>query len=52
MAWNYRDEIQFGGENVTELCIYVTHFCLAVEVETSFYSDMVDCLSVDPVSLV
>ena len=50
MAWNFGDEVQFGGGE----CHgdrYITHFyCLAVE--AGFYSDVVECLPVDPATWV
>ena len=49
MAWNFRDEVQFGwGE--CHGARYITHYCLAVE--AGFYSDVVECLPVDPATWV
>ena len=46
MAWNFGDEVQFGGGEC-QGARYITHFyCLAVE--AGFYSDVVECLPVDP----
>ena len=50
MAWNFGDEVQFGGGECHG-ARYITHFyCLAVE--AGFYSDVVECLPVDPASWV
>ena len=50
MARNFGDEVQFGGGECHG-ARYITHFyCLAVE--TGFYSDMVECLPVDPATWV
>ena len=40
MAWDFGDEAQFGGENVTGYR-YIAHLCLAVQ--AGFYSDVVEC---------
>ena len=44
------DKVHFGGGECHG-ARYITHFyCLAIE--ASFYSDMVECLPVDPVTWV
>ena len=46
MALYFGDEVQFGGGEFHG-ARYITHlYCLAVE--AGFYSDVVECLSVDP----
>ena len=50
MAWNFGDEVQFGGGECHG-ARYITHFyCLAVE--AGFYSDVVECLPVHPATWV
>ena len=50
MAWNFGDEVQFGGGE-SHGARYITHFyCLAVE--AGFYGDVVECLHVDPATWV
>ena len=49
MAWNFGDDVQFGGGECHG-ARYLTHFCLAVE--AGFYSHMIVCLPVDPATCV
>ena len=50
MAWNFGDEVQFGGGECHG-ARYINHFyCLAVE--AGFYSDVVECVPVDPATWV
>ena len=43
---NFRDEVQFGGGECHRARYIIHFYCLAVE--AGFYSDVVDCLPVDP----
>ena len=50
MTWNFWGEVQFGGGECHG-ARYIRHFyCLAVE--AGFYSDVVECLPVDPATWV
>ena len=50
MAWNFGDEVQFGGGECHG-ARYISHFyCLAVE--AGFYSDVVECLPLNPAAQV
>ena len=46
MAWNFGDEVQFGRGECHGAMSKIHFYCLAVEV--GFYSDVVECLPVDP----
>ena len=46
----FRDEFQIGGVYVTGSRYIIHFYCLAVE--AGFYSDLVECLPVDPASWV
>ena len=50
MAPNFGDEVQFGGGECHRARYMIHFYCLVVE--AGFYSDMVECLPVDPVTLV
>ena len=50
MAWNFGDEVQFGGGECHGARYIIHFYCLAVE--AGFYSDVVECLPVDPASWV
>ena len=47
MAWNFGDEVQFGGGECHRAMYKIHFYCLA-----GFYSDVVECLPVDPASWV
>ena len=46
----FRDEFQIGGVYVTGSRYIIHFYCLAVE--AGFYSDVVECLHVDPATWV
>ena len=46
MAWNFGDEVQFGGGECHGVRYKIHFYCLAVEAGN--YSDVVECLPVDP----
>ena len=50
MAWNFGDEVQFGGGECHRARYKIHFYCIAVE--AGFQSDVVECLPVDPASWV
>ena len=50
MARNFRDEVQFGGGECHGARYIIHFYCLAVE--AGFYSDVVECLPLDPAAQV
>ena len=50
MAWNFGDEVQFGGGECHRAGFIIHFYYLAVE--AGFYCDVVECLPVDPASWV